>query len=349
MWKSGVSIGGHPLRVVVVAAQIYFLVTFCDEVQQSGVEESPEDPYAYHHVGSSSNHQFGYHNEAYANTDQQEQYHPTDIAAQQAEYIQYMQYMQQYFTSMDSMAKASGDTQPLHPSSGMAGVKELDRWTAADFIGGPRGVFLQLYTDTARCPFCAALAPQIRELGRHFLDEPAVVIAKADAHAQSPLVEAYGIAGAQLPSALFFPPGSTEPVHYEGPAHYSAMIEYLEELVPGIVKEGQLRAMRPYVQRFFAAGNSNQLLIREEVAAAQLNFDAERDETASDRSERYLAVMDRVLKHGPPWLTGQRTALVRKAHKLRDQAISDEASGVVHSADYASTISGSAGCIVCVR
>ena len=59
--------------------------------------------------------------------------------------------------------------------------------------------------------------------------------------------------------------------------------------------------------------------------------------------------MDRVLKHGPPWLTGQRTALVRKAHKLRDQAISDEASGVVHSADYASTISGSAGCIVCVR
>jgi hypothetical protein len=30
------------------------------------------------------------------------------------------------------------------------------------------------------------------------------------------------------------------------------MIEYLEELVPGIVKEGQLRAMRPYVQRFFA-------------------------------------------------------------------------------------------------
>jgi hypothetical protein len=237
-------------------------------------------------------------------------------------YMEYMQYMRNAGFGMQQEwgqpAMVVQDPGIVEPSAAMTGVQELDRWTAGDVVGGDRAVFMVLYTNPAECPFCVAFAPQFQQLGLHFQGEPAVIIAKADGVAQSPLVEEYGMTDAPLPTALYFAPGAKTPVAYDGPSHYTSMIEFLEERVPGIVKDGQLAVMRLVARNFMTAATPSEMgRIRDEAAATQKGLASEQ----ADHAERYLAVMDRVLKHGRNWLAAQKNSLITKVQKLQQEQL----------------------------
>ena len=178
--------------------------------------EAVQEVGAYHNVND-----FQLHNEVYgtgigpqANAPGHHAAHPVAYPAvaqqvymqQFAEYLQYMKsvgYGGEDEWGQPASVMLAQDPAVVQPSAAMTGVKELDRWTAGDVVGSEQGVFLILYTKPTECPFCVALAPQLRELGLHFQTEPAVVIAKADAVTQRPLVEEYGMTDAPLPTGGF--------------------------------------------------------------------------------------------------------------------------------------------------
>ena len=57
--------------------------------------------------------------------------------------------------------------------------------------------------------------------------------------------------------------------------------------------------------------------IRDEAAATQKGLASEQ----ADHAERYLAVMDRVLKHGRNWLATQKNSLITKVQKLQQEQL----------------------------
>ena len=258
MSKASASAAAVTPRAVVVAVQVCLLITCCKE--RDPAEEpagAGEDVGPYHNSNN-----FQLFNEVYgtglvpqATVPSHQATYPTDYSNIELMYMQrYMEYMQYMRNAGFGMQQEWGqpamvqDPGIVEPSAAMTGVQELDRWTAGDVVGGDRAVFMVLYTNSAECPVCVALAPHFQQLGLHFQGEPAVIIAKADGVAQSPLVEEYGMTDAPLPTgecirlvglevplahyccaaaavlaALYFAPGAKTPVAYDGPSHYTSV------------------------------------------------------------------------------------------------------------------------------
>lgn len=259
------------------------------------------------------------------------------VTAYQVAQMQYMQYLMALdAVTSGSNSDSDADISALQqantigmPSSHMAGVHELDRWTVDNFIGkSDQAVFLQFYAGPAYCPVCIAMAPEMRKLGEMYGEEARLALAKTDAQAQLPLAERFGVVKMMLPAVLFFPPGSSEPEVYEGAADHVSLSQFLELRLEGLTKDGQLRQMRPIVKQFAAAATAEESQAARDAAAAigaHFNASGSDGQLMAGQIDRYVAVMDRVRKRGKEWLAKQRESLVRKCRHLEDGAAQKKA------------------------
>eukprot|EP01049_Picozoa_sp_SAG25_P000939 SAG25_NODE_35_length_20155_cov_35.583815_11_plen_431_part_00 len=248
-----------------------------------------------------------------------------------AAYQQQVQYMQ-YLMALDAATESStGDNHEMSlpdltsavPSAYMPGVHELDRWTVDNYIGRDQAVFLQFYAEPTYCPVCLAMTPEMHKLGELYGGEAQLVVAKTDAQAQLPLAERFDVVKMMLPAVLFFPIGSTEPEVYEGAADHISLSQFLESRLEGLTKDGQVRQMRPIIKQFAAAQTREESQAARDAAAdaAVRHYNASEDgQLMAGQIDRYVAVMDRVLKRGKAWLSKQRESLVRKCSSLEQDS-----------------------------
>lgn len=239
------------------------------------------------------------------------------IARYQQEYMAAMQ--QQYLAASaqgaptqtgDGTGAPFANEQALNlvdPASPMAGVLELDQYTAAKLIGGPTPMVVQFYVHAGMCPNCAVMASTMRGLGSHYATQQNIIIAKINVMDAGQLAVDCGIDQIGLPAVVHFKAGSTTPNIYSGSGSRDALMDYIEQH-EDVVKEGQVPELRAMVTQFLLSDDKSARDELRKLTSEKVN------ELPSEMvlyGESYVSVMERILVPSKTerWLKNQKAKL----------------------------------------